>query len=710
MEMINTVYIVFLISVVVKGGYALMLTQSSTSLKLPYDFPVGATIYRLQPLDEKSGLAFIGKVHYHLLQSLAIPIKSKAGRELFNVDENTGSVMLVPHRKLSIAEFRGSVFALEIAAVCLDEPSEDPARVTVFIAVTEDNFAQPDCKPREEICFSNSGVVHYKVPENVHRGVFLGTLKPESYVRLCPDAVMKYAFETIDTSLTLTENGDLRTNQPFDHEDTSLHEWNVSCTISSNHETGVFGANLKLFVMDVDDNGPYIQNSTKTNLELDVSDIVPGKALPVQLTVLDADSPSVNKITVHLRDPLGIFHTRQPVTFRGVNGDHMLVNTALVPKVKFHFPDFSYNVTVTFNDTSLINKTKNDDIVFHVTIFNRTGSSPKKPVPPKELEVVANVFRHSSLHTRVVQPMDVQPHEGYFFRLARDSNPGVSATRIFDVTPATGIVFVQDEWALSRTTAKTFRLEVVWRNRDVTDRRCVVVVRVMGSGDSSSDCGVHQSSPCSVHGTAEACTSSCGRGASGGHCQWRSQASPTLVSEYATCSPDLLTCPDGRCDELERLDPLLCPQDCAGNVQGEAVPLASGKGVGKSAAPCTCAVPNTCVCIQSYTSQKVPKRMAVTESEDLLNIESQLLKPHETWNGCDFQCTTIIIAVSLVVIGLISIAVFLVFHQYKNTSKSDGFPSARTPLNSSGCHFGNDIQEHTLHQTLSRETSLEFSN
>jgi hypothetical protein len=31
---------------------------------------------------------------------------------------------------------------------------------------------------------------------------------------------------------------------------------------------------------------------------------------------------------------------------------------------------------------------------------------------------------------------------------------------------------------------------------------------------------------------------------------------------YSTCSPDLVYCPDNECDELERSDPRICPQDC----------------------------------------------------------------------------------------------------------------------------------------------------
>lgn len=60
------------------------------------------------------------------------------------------------------------------------------------------------------------------------------------------------------------------------------------------------------------------------------------------------------------------------------------------------------------------------------------------------------------------------------------------------------------------------------------------------------------------------CSSSCGHGSVFGNCQWRSfnfSNKPTL--SYGTCSPNIKTCPDMICDELEEMFPFICPQDCA---------------------------------------------------------------------------------------------------------------------------------------------------
>lgn len=56
------------------------------------------------------------------------------------------------------------------------------------------------------------------------------------------------------------------------------------------------------------------------------------------------------------------------------------------------------------------------------------------------------------------------------------------------------------------------------------------------------------------------------KGSYSGQCVWRWNKRSNEVSmmsdHYPTCSPDLTYCPDNQCDELERLDPRICPQDC----------------------------------------------------------------------------------------------------------------------------------------------------
>lgn len=48
-------------------------------------------------------------------------------------------------------------------------------------------------------------------------------------------------------------------------------------------------------------------------------------------------------------------------------------------------------------------------------------------------------------------------------------------------------------------------------------------------------------------------------------CQWRESPRPDLFTvNYSTCTPDINTCPNGNCDQLEKENSLICPQDCTG--------------------------------------------------------------------------------------------------------------------------------------------------
>lgn len=49
-------------------------------------------------------------------------------------------------------------------------------------------------------------------------------------------------------------------------------------------------------------------------------------------------------------------------------------------------------------------------------------------------------------------------------------------------------------------------------------------------------------------------------------CQWRESPKPDMFTvNYSTCTPDINTCPDGNCDSLEKMNHLICPQDCTSN-------------------------------------------------------------------------------------------------------------------------------------------------
>ncbi|XP_015280707.1 PREDICTED: proto-oncogene tyrosine-protein kinase receptor Ret, partial [Gekko japonicus] len=47
--------------------------------------------------------------------------------------------------------------------------------------------------------------------------------------------------------------------------------------------------------------------------------------------------------------------------------------------------------------------------------------------------------------------------------------------------------------------------------------------------------------------------------------KWGKPRDKGITPNYSTCSPSIITCPDGKCDAVEHLDPKICPQDCTKN-------------------------------------------------------------------------------------------------------------------------------------------------
>ncbi|GIX74494.1 proto-oncogene tyrosine-protein kinase receptor Ret [Caerostris extrusa] len=350
----------------------------------------------------------------------------------------------------------------------------------------------------------------------------------------------------------------------------------------------------------------------------------------------------------------------------------------------------------------------NGVVVFHVQISNSSLESTETIFIPDEYQVVANVFRHSARHTRIIQPMEVKRHEGYFFRLVRDANQGMPENRIFGVTRKTGILYIMDEVALSRSATKLFRLELTWRNKDVTDRQCIVLIRVLDSGELSSGCGIeigHQFSSCAVHGTAEECSTSCGRGANGGFCQWRSHSSsPSSSSTTPPVHHTFRPAPTEFVTNWKRWIPIYVPKI----VHGEAIPNRNGRGVGKSAAPCTCGGANFCTCARGFEPSHLVSRSQTKSKKEAPNIKSQPLNLSEDWSGCGTQCITMIVIVSLIVSGLVVVAGILTYRRWTAHPKDEELPSVRTPLNSSTYLVARATTDYPLQPSIVKGEKLEF--
>lgn len=166
-----------------------------------------------------------------------------------------------------------------------------------------------------------------------------------------------------------------------------------------------------------------------------------------------------------------------------------------------------------------------------------------------------------------------------------------------------------------------FRLKVKWNGKDRTSSKTIRINLTTSKMDTCSNHKITRLHSCANAETPEDCESSCGvasgfyrwqcfpflffhvnaneiylekalfsssfsnrfqrntalqiffridplfsRGNFSGQCMWRWNKRSNQVSmmsdHYPTCSPNLSYCPDNMCDELEQLDPRICPQDC----------------------------------------------------------------------------------------------------------------------------------------------------
>ncbi|XP_034194422.2 protein kinase receptor Ret oncogene isoform X2 [Osmia lignaria lignaria] len=91
------------------------------------------------------------------------------------------------------------------------------------------------------------------------------------------------------------------------------------------------------------------------------------------------------------------------------------------------------------------------------------------------------------------------------------------------------------------------------------------------------------------------------KGSYSGQCVWRWNKRSNEVSmmsdHYPTCSPDLTYCPDNQCDELERLDPRICPQDCTVESDVHFADMnKGGRGIKSGLGTCSCNDVLQCTC------------------------------------------------------------------------------------------------------------------
>ena len=218
----------------------------------------------------------------------------------------------------------------------------------------------------------------------------------------------------------------------------------------------------------------------------------------------------------------------------------------------------------------------------------------QNPTSVDGIALNTTVGRSACRYTRIAhlyphghQQLGLRPSN---FRLTQhNSSGGADQQRLaLAITADEGIVYVSEPELLSKTTINWLILKVSWdvgvaegstSSADVTTSCLIRVELIDDTTKRSSTDAVqcHENLLCAGFHNEHDCHEAQGSVATDQRgCSWRSHGHRldnsssvtssvnSLSRQYQTCSPDLSTCPDGYCDDLESQSWEICPQDCTG--------------------------------------------------------------------------------------------------------------------------------------------------
>lgn len=163
------------------------------------------------------------------------------------------------------------------------------------------------------------------------------------------------------------------------------------------------------------------------------------------------------------------------------------------------------------------------------------------------------------------------------------------------------------------------------------------------------------------------CLNACAIGTDGSNCQWRANNLTSLTTNYATCSPNLTTCPDNICDPLEEMgqqnEKFICPQDCsvADNIYGpHRINEASQQGIFAGYGLCKCDEFGKCTCGPHDTNSpksKKPKKIqpelgAIKTMATTVN-SNQIILPGQCGLSCVLLIVLCPILLTVVIVSLV---------------------------------------------------------
>ncbi|XP_078658889.1 proto-oncogene tyrosine-protein kinase receptor Ret-like [Branchiostoma floridae x Branchiostoma belcheri] len=488
----------------------------------------------------------------------------------------------------------------------------------ITIAASSDHFydtalleveVKPDqtfnCDPKD-ICFSQTELIFSVEEESAPAVLFV--FPPGYAANSCPHTRATYSISQGN------ENGDfavdrqssaLVTTRRLDRDTTDSYPITVVCRLhhrARGRKTETIStAAAHVAVTDVNDNQPSLLPIVNWQNVVNIADRHKGSnILPSPVELWDPDlAPNpheVNHYHVAIETEISDFvgtqlDIEEQAGPTGVPGTRLKTYLLLKKTVPYMMKG-EYPVRLTWKDTSADAVQNTDFATLNFTIV----------IDPIQLQFEnrtykAVVDKRATKFTRVQKLLlEAVPEDcPIAYSIASSSE---RARGVFSVHPITGNLYLQNETLLSLLAPGLLQYEV--RAYDpATNQTAFASIDIQATekdGDYSTTC---DTSLCASHMNADACENGCGPGSPSGRCQWRPQLRKRLSRRFATCSPDLRTCPDFVCDRMEQDHPELCPQDCAYEILGLArmnEDHTPARGVGAAAGPCHCGTPRSCTC------------------------------------------------------------------------------------------------------------------
>ncbi|XP_022252629.1 proto-oncogene tyrosine-protein kinase receptor Ret-like [Limulus polyphemus] len=604
-----------IVAVLIIQGTCLMFPRRNVSLILPVSYPTGVSFYQLFTiLTDNAGIARGKTVSY---QINSVILQGKEGIEhprndIFTVNSSTGHLSLAKLLEPQ-AEYLETNFTIRIQAT-----EKNVSGFFSFVLSGRVVNTNELCQPSIRFCFLTSHA-DYDVPESFTPNVIFDQVRPQTLAYMCSSLETHYSVSKGQKIVAVDrEKGLLSFRASLDADQKANEKIEIRCSVRNNNGiplSETFYLSGRIHVLDVNDNAPYMPKNVNSLIEVDANEIEDeGTDFKFQFNVFDKDSAQVNDIQARIEnDPLRFFRARIAEVYDRAmkNETFVVILVRTVKQLAFSGPD--YNFSVIIEDRGLLKK--NNKVIYNVHVYNKTSA----------IICSATVSRLATIYSRVLQPMPVKPSDHWSFYLTSEKED------IFEVTPRTGIIYVADTKHLNILEEEEIRLNLSWNQKKTKEKNSVIIlinVTDKGQKHKFNDCDF-----CAKNGEKDMCLASCGIGTARGQCLWRENhygSSPTTM--YATCSPDLNICPDGICDELEKINNHICPQDCSENLEGGFALSNNNKtGIETAVGTCTCLTPEICSCWpdREIKDSKITNGSRFLKSSDHIRQQKQDISSKE---------------------------------------------------------------------------------